>query len=665
MVIVGREFMKFVSPLMSAAVAIALTACGPDDPPAPPTPTAPSTATPAVAAGDWPLINRDLAANRYSPLTEITAANVATLAPSWTYQLGGNSTAVPIVVGGVMYVPSRDRVVAIDGDTGAPLWTYALPAPSAPSAGAAAPQGPGGGGPTVSTRGVSYWPGDGTLAPRVLFMSRASLIAVDAATGTPAAGFGVNGTVDVGVPYGGTPTIYDTVAIIGAASGEVPQGPPGNPRGFDVRTGTKLWEFQTVPRAGEPFNETWGDGWEGRGGTNMWAFATPIDAERGIAYLPIAGPAANYYGGDRPGNNVFANSIVAVDAKTGKYVWHFQTVHHDLWDIDMPSAGGLFDLVQNGTRVPAIAHVGKSSYLYVLNRATGEPLIEVKETPVPKGDVPTEWYSPTQPIPVRPPPLARVSFTEADLVRPEDTTPAHAAACRDYMERSGGFYNAGPFTPFLYKAPDAPPKSTIQFPGGTGGVNWGGVAIDPTSGYVFATSHDGALVGWVQDKDPNVTYSFEAVGSKQPYDRASINGVGPFFTFSAPISGQYDANDRPVGPTAPCQRPPWGKLVAVNANTGEIAWESTLGLNEELPEGKQLVGNSGSAGPTVTAGGIVFVGATSDRRFRAFDAKAGTEVWSTTLANNANANPMSYAGKSGKQRVAIIAGDTVNVFALP
>ena len=155
------------------------------------------------------------------------------------------------------------------------------------------------------------------------------------------------------------------------------------------------------------------------------------------------------------------------------------------------------------------------------------------------------------------------------------------------------------------------------------------------------------------------------MGSKQPYDRASINGVGPFFTFSAPISGQYDANDRPVGPTAPCQRPPWGKLVAVDANTGEIAWESTLGLNEELPEGKQLVGNSGSAGPTVTAGGIVFVGATSDRRFRAFDAETGAELWSTTLVNNANANPMSYAGKSGKQRVAIIAGDTVNVFALP
>ena len=239
-------------------------------------------------------------------------------------------------------------------------------------------------------------------------MSGASLIALDAATGTPAAGFGSNGAVDVGVSYGGTPTIFENVAIIGAASLELPQGAPGNPRAFDVRTGAKLWEFQTVPRAGEPFNETWGDGWEGRGGTNMWAFAAPIDAALGLAYLPIAGPAANYYGGDRPGNNVFANSIVAVDARTGEYKWHFQTVHHDLWDTDMPSAGGLLEVERNGTRVPAIAHVGKSAFFYVLDRTTGQPFHEVRETPVPKGDVPTEWYSPTQPIPVRPPPLARV-----------------------------------------------------------------------------------------------------------------------------------------------------------------------------------------------------------------------------------------------------------------
>ncbi len=648
---------------ISASVVLALTACSPG-----PEPEQTNPPRAAVAPGDWPLINRDLNANRYSPLTEITPGNVATLASSWTYKLGGNSSAVPIVLGGIMYLPSRDRVIALDGDTGTLVWEYVLPAPPPLPDGAAPPQGPGGGpggGPTASTRGVSYWPGDGTLPPRILFTSRTHLIALDAATGTPAAGFGTDGRVDVGVPYGGTPTVFENVAIIGAASGEVPQGPPGNPRAFDVRTGAKLWEFKTVPRPGEPFNETWGDGWEGRGGTNMWAFAAPIDAERGIAYLPIAGPAANYYGGDRPGNNVFANSIVAVDARTGQYRWHFQTVHHDLWDIDMPSAGGLLDIERNGMRVPVIAHVGKSAYFYVLDRTTGRPVHDVRETPVPRGDVPTEWYSPTQPIPVRPPPLARVSFSEDDVVRPEDTTPEHAAACRDFMARSGGFYNAGPFTPFMYKAPDAPPKSTIQFPGGTGGVNWGGVAVDPTTSYVFAASHDGALVGWVQDKDPNVTYSFEAVGSKQPYDRASINGVGPFFTFSAPISGQYDENGRPVGPSAPCQRPPWGKLVAVNAATGEIAWESVLGLNEALPEGKQLVGSAGSAGPSVTAGGIVFVGATSDRRFRAFDSKTGAELWSATLENNAGANPMNYAGRSGKQRVAIVAGDTVNVFALP
>jgi glucose dehydrogenase len=672
--------MRYVVALLGAAVAVGLSACGPtpeqSQSTTASTPGTPAPSTPAIAAGDWPAINRDPTASRYSPLTEITVANVGGLQSSWTYQLGGNSTAVPIVVDGVMYLPSRDRVVAIDGDSGMELWAYVLPAPetpptaAAPAAGGGGPGCAGGGprgprGPSASTRGVSYWPGDGTLAPRILFMSGANLIALDAATGKPAAGFGTDGTLNVGVPYGGTPTVYRNVAIIGAASGEVPQGPRGNPRAFDIRTGEKLWEFQTVPQPGEPFNDTWGGGWKDRGGTNMWAFAAPIDVERGIAYLPIAGPAANYYGGDRPGNDVFGNSIVAVDAMTGKYLWHFQTVHHDLWDTDMPSAGALFDFVQNGTRVPAIAQVGKSSFMYILNRTTGEPLLGAKETPVPKGDVPTEWYSPTQPIPVRPPPLARVSFSEADLVRPEDTTPEHAAACRDFMKRSGGFYNAGPFTPFLYHAPDAPPKSTIQFPGGTGGVNWGGVTIDPTSGYIYATSHDGALVGWVQDKDPNVTYSFEAVGSKQPYDRASINGVGPFFTFSAPIGGKYDDNGRPVGPSAPCQRPPWGKLVAVNGNTGEIAWESTLGLNEQLPEGKQLTGSSGSAGPTVTAGGLVFVGATSDRRFRAFDAKNGKELWSTTLANNANANPMSYAGKSGKQRVAIVAGDTVNVFALP
>jgi quinoprotein glucose dehydrogenase len=554
-------------------------------------------------------------------------------------------------------------------------------APAAPAAGARGGRGgrggggarggaPGGGvarGPNASTRGLGYWPGDGTLGPRVLFMAGTGLYALDAATGKPAAGFGEDGRVSVTPGYGGTPTVYRNVAIIGAASLEVPEGDPGNPRAFDVRTGKKVWEFQTVPQPGEKFNETWRDvadermaagrGWYHRGGTNMWAFSASIDAERGIVYLSIAGPAANYYGGDRPGNNVYGNSIVAVDAETGAYKWHFQTVHHDLWDSDSPSAGGLVTVRVNGRTIPAIASVGKTSYMFILDRTTGKPVFGVEERRVPKGDVPTEWYSPTQPFPVKPRPLSRVSFKPEDMVTAADTTPEHAAACKAMWDAAGGYRNDGPFTPFYFKEKDAPPKSTIQFPGGIGGVNWGGVAIDPTTGYVFVQAHDTSLVGWVEVKEDG-NYSFDAPGSTQAYDRASVSGKGPFASFNAPVNGTS-------GPSLPCQKGPWAKLVAVNANTGEIAWESVLGLNESLPEGKQLSGNAGSAGPTVTAGGLVFIGASNDRRFRAFDSKTGKEIWTMPIPANANANPMSYQGKSGKQYVAIVAGSNLLAFALP
>ena len=607
--------------------------------------------------GDWRTINRDLAATRYSPLEEIDRDNVAMLAQAWSYRLAAGSTAVPLVVGGVMYVPGGGQVVALDARTGEEIWTYALPddAPSFRGLPAA-----------VSNRGVAWWPGDSDNPARVLFMSRSRLIAVDAATGEPVDGFGDEGYVDVGVPYGGTPTVWQNVAIIGAAVLELPQGPPGNPRAFDARTGEKLWEFRTVPRAGEPWNETWGDGWEDRSGTNMWAFSAPVDAERGIAYLPISGPAPNYYGGGRPGTNVYANSIVAVDAQTGQYRWHFQTVHHDLWDSDMPTSGGLVELRQAGVeRLPSIVHVGKPSYVFVLDRVTGEPVFEVEERPVPQGDVPGEWYSPTQPFPVRPGPLSRVSFAREDMVTADDTSAAHVEACNALWDRSGGFHNAGPFTPFMYKAPGDPPKSTVQFPGGIGGVNWGGVAVDPETNRFFVNALDTSLVGWVQDKDPDVTYSFEAVGSTQPYDRASVDGVGPFFSFSASLAGIGEDGRALPGARLPCQKPPWAKLVAVDADTAEIVWESVLGIVEDLPEDKQLVGNAGSAGPTVTAGGLVFVGATNDRRFRAFDAETGEELWTARLEANANANPMTYAARGGKQHVAVIAGDTVMAFALP
>jgi glucose dehydrogenase len=609
----------------------------------------------SIPDGDWRTINRDLAATRFSPLDQIDRGNVANLQQAWTYPLRAFNTAVPLVVGGTMYITAQNRVVALNAATGAEVWVHEVEAPAA--------QGPGGGG-GFSGRGVGYWPGQRGMAPRILVMRGNFMVALDAATGQLVESFGTGGQADVGVPYGGTPTINGNVAVIGAASLENPQGPAGNPRGFDVVTGAKLWEFDTTPEPGEPGGETWGSNSAvGRGGTNMWGFAATVDAASNTAYLPIAGPAHNYYGGDRPGSNLYGNSIVAVDMQTGAYRWHFQTVHHDLWDIDMSHAGPLINVDGPYGQHQALANVGKSSLFFLLDANNGEPVLPVAEMPVPHGNVPGEYYAPTQPIPQVTPPLSRVSMTYADIVTADDTNAAHAAACVAMWDRAGGYLNFGMYTPFQYRAAGAPVGSTIQFPGGTGGVNWGGPAANPDTGIVYVNTQDGSLVGWVERVEGDRPYSFDATSSP-PYDRASVDGKGPFFSFAAPLSGEYDANGRGVGVTAPCYKPPWSRLTAVNANTGEVLWAVPLGIYESQPEGRQLLGNSGSAGPTVTAGGLVFVGATNDRRFRAFDADTGEQLWETTLNGNANANPMTYRGSDGKQYVAINASGVIMVYSL-
>ena len=640
---------------------------------------------------DWPMFSHDFGGTRFSPLADINADNAAKLAQAWSVQLtqpagrrgggappaegappqgrggggrgraggaaaageegeaaGSNPEVTPIVINGVMYLPARgNQVLALDGDTGKEIWRYQMP-------------------PTIMTtaRGVAYWPGEANIPPRIILSAGPRLLALDAATGQPAAGFGRNGMVEIQVPWNGVPMIYKHVAVLGTYPGEVPLGPTGDTRAFDLRTGKKLWQFQNVPLPGQVGHETWLDyGWRDRSGTNVWAFYMTLDAERGILYMPVSAPAANYWGGDRPGANLFANSIVAVDAETGKYRWHFQTVHHDIWDFDMPSPPVLVDITQNGRRVPALASIGKSGYMFILNRVTGKPIFGVEERPVPKGDVPDEWYSPTQPFPVKPArSFGRVAFDkDRDMVRPEDTSAQHAAECQALWDKSGGFHNAGPFTPFVFHEDGAPPRSSVQFPGASGGVNWGGPAADPRSGLVFINAHDSSLVGWLERKKPGLNYGRNTEGSTQPYDRGSVNGPGPYFNFTAPFK---DETGRTVS-TLPCWRPPWAHLVAVNANTGDVVWEVPLGLSEALPESKRLTGNSGSAGPSVTAGGLVFVGATSDRRLRAFDAKTGKELWSVRLAGQVNANPMIYRGKGGRQFVAAVATDTLVAFSLP
>jgi quinoprotein glucose dehydrogenase len=609
-----------------------------------------------AAPGDWPSYDHDPASTRYSLLTQVNTKNVATLKSAWTYSLkgevqaprfgGGGSEATPIVVNGTMYVTASARVVALDASTGKEVWSYTV-TDGRPS-----------------TRGVAYWPGDKQNPPRIIFTAgRGNLIALNANTGKLDPGFGKEGMVDMTIGYGGVPTVFRNVITVGAAVLEVPTGPPGDTRAYDARTGAKLWEFHTVPRPGEVGHETWlNDGWKDRSGTNIWAWPMTADAQRGILYMTIDGPASNYYGGDRPGANLFGNSLVAVDAETGKMKWYFQTVHHDLWDYDNPPAAVLLDIDVNGKKIPAIADIGKTGWMFILNRETGKPVFGVEERKVAAGDVPGEWYSPTQPFPLKPPPLARMDYKPEDLVTAADTTPEHAAACKALVERSGGFYNAGPFTPFLYHEEGKPPKSSIIFPGATGGTNWGGMAVDPKDGYIFVYTQDQGQVGWTEKKRPGVEYSFDEHGSKLEYTRSAVDDPpGPFHTFSAPAK----PGDRAAG-TWPCQKPPWGYLTAVNANTGEFAWRIPFGVTEEFGPERQNTGRAGGfAGPTATAGGLVFAGIVNDNRFRAIDSKTGKELWSAKLDAAANADPMTYQGKDGKQYVAIVSGLTLNVFALP
>ncbi len=604
---------------------------------------------------DWPMFNRDLAGTRYSPLTQINTANVAKLAKAWSYnfnrpgkQIHGDSPSelyqeiTPIVVNDVLYMPSGDRVVALEPETGKEIWTYELPSGLA------------------SFRGVAYWAGDRNNPPRIIFTSGRKMMALNARTGKVDPGFGKEGTVDLVVPYDGVPTIYKNMLLIGTnfygpgerhigpqleqAGGQIP-----DQHGYDVRTGKELWTFHTFPRPGETGHDTWGKNFEGgdssqnRTGNNVWAFALTVDEEHGIVYEPVSGPGANYYGGDRPGANLYGNTTVALDAETGKMKWYFQNVRHELWDYNLPPAPGLIDITVNGKKIQALAQVGKSGYMYILDRLTGKPVFGVVETPVAKSDTPGEVSFPTQPIPVKPPPLSRVSFTEADIVTPEDTTPEHSKACHELWDKFGGLYNGGPFTPFPFHKEGAHPG--IIFPGTTGGVNWGGTAVDPKLGYIFVNSHDSPLTGWME---PNPKYTPGNKDGIEPYINKSAPGLNGF---NAQVR---DANGRLIG-NWPCYRPPWGRMIAVNANTGEFAWNVPLGITESLPEGKQNTGASNLAGPMATAGGLVFIGATNDSRFRAFDSKTGKELWVTKLDYTATAIPITYQGKNGKQYVAIVA----------
>ena len=595
-------------------------------------------------AGNWTSFGRDVGSQRYSPLTQITPGNVSGLQVAWTYHMNpahetakpatGRAPAsetTPLVIDGVMYLSTPyARVVALDAETGTEIWTYQLPA-----------------GEQTPLRGIGFWPGDRHHPAEIVTgTSKGNIIALSARTGRPVESFGSHGILDTktaeimnGFPdavyrYAAAPTIYKNLIIIGSSVGEIPLGPSGDVRAWDARTGKLVWQFHAVPRPGEPGHETWaGDSWKRRSGTNVWNVVT-VDQKRGIVFMPFGAPAMDRYGGDRHGANLFGNALVAADANTGRYLWHYQINHHEIWDWDISAPPTLLEVRKNGKVVPAVAAINKSGLLFILNRLTGKPIFGVAEQPAPPSSVEDEEAWQTQPVPNQPAPLARMTFALDEVT---NITPELHDFCRSWIARED-------LRPSVRFEPIHSDRAMIRFPGGEGGVEWAGGAFDPSLGYYIINTNN---LGYVE--------------------KLIKNADGKWSFSSAHF---WDKNHNP------CQPPPWGQLTAVNVNTGEIAWQIPLGITDSLPEEKQNTGRPNNGGASLTATGIAFIGGTDDARFRAFDTKTGKLLWSTKLDYAATASPTIYQGQSGREFVAVTAtggtplgapggGDSLVAFSLP
>ena len=609
------------------------------------------TATQTDAADGWSASNHDQSANRYSPLTQITPANVSTLQRAWSIHLepAGYSgklitdEAIPLVIGNTMYVGSPyGAVIALDATTGAEKWTFQLPNKDIPA-----------------KRGIAYWPGgDGRPASIVFGSNAGALYSIDAATGRPNDWFGDKGHVDTKTPevmqtgmnvaysHLSSPTIFKNLIITDAGTGEGPGGSngglgaAGDTRAWDATTGKLVWTFHTVPRPGEFGYDSWGEGSAtNRSGVNVWGYMS-LDAARGILYMPLGAPNNDRVGIDRPGNNLFSSSIVAVDANTGKYLWHFQLVHHDVWDYDAQSAPLVVDLQRGSETIPALLVVNKTGLLFTLNRVTGKPIFDVVERPVPKSDVPGEQVSPTQPFPVKPEPLTQMTISRHNLYKGE---PQHQAYC-ERMVDDNNIKLGGPFMPI------AAERYSMSPPGPQGGINFWGPAYDPKL-HLFVS---------------NTTNLFQPMRLTRRPDGSWIN--------AGELAGlrRFGDPDRhlPCGPT------PWGELVAVNMDTGDIKYRKTLGVSDMLPQGLQNTGRPSTGGVILTASGLTFVGGTDDFRFRAFATATGDALWEIKLPSSIEATPITYMGADGRQFVTVVAtggsltgsdvsNDEIIAFALP
>lgn len=630
-----------------------------------------------TTTGDWPHWGGDLGNTKYSPLEQITRRNVKELLVAWRWKADNfgprpdlNYEATPLAVGGVLYTiaGSRRDVVAIDGATGETLWMYRL---DEGERGDVAPRKAG--------RGVEYWASpDGRDRRLILVTQGFHMVELDARTGRPVPGFGSNGVIDMyedfdqPIPKNGTigssspPIVVRDVIVAGNAllAGTAPpskSNAKGYIRGWDVRTGKRLWIFHTIPQPGEIGNETWlQDSWSYTGNTGAWV-SLAGDEELGYVYLPLEGATGDFYGGHRPGNNLFADTLVCLDARTGRRVWHYQLVHHDVWDFDIASPPTLLDITVDGRQVRAVAQATKQSYLYVFDRVTGAPVWPIEEKAVPRGDTPGEWYSPTQPIPSKPLPYDRQGLSEADL---NDWTPELHAEAVELIKP----YRIGPiFTP--PSVATAARRGTLQIPGNQGSANWQGVSWDPETSLLYVPSVTNMTVQALQlgGTRSDMTY----IGGAGAVPASDAAGGSPAAA-STPRSSALSRGPWGIGPQGlPLVKPPYGRITAYNMNTGDIVWQVANGETYDWirthPALRGLTipktGRADEGGVLLTrtlafAGmgcGLFRSGGGGGPFFYAYDKKTGELIHELTLPAGNCGNPMTYMA-NGKQYIAVAVG---------
>ena len=593
--------------------------------------TAAQNATPQ--AHNWPTVGNDPGGMKYSALTQIAPANVSRLAKAWTYDLGmpaAGYTITPIVINNVMYLPVQgSTIVALKADAGTELWKTDLKS--------IAELGPN---PSAGGRGISYWPGTAQTGPRIVISTtNGFLVQLDAKTGKPIAGAAglVNLAVGIMEKFGGgnyatnmPPALYKNLAIIAARTGEQGRyGLPGDPRAFDLLTGKEVWRFHVVPHPGEENFGTWGlNGWQDRRGPGVWVPMT-VDPVNDLVFIPLGNATDQNFGNSRPGENLYATTLLVLQASTGKRKWHYQLTHHDIYDWDVSSPPALIEAVKDGQRVPAVAQMTKQGLLFMFHRLTGEPLFGVEERPIPRFDAPGDQAWPTQPFPVKPVGLTRDSMTRKEVSK---ISPEAQKYCTELFDKS---VNMGPYTPYGM-------LPSLVFPGSEGGGGWGGVAGSPALDLVFVNTRHLGVIAQLQ--------------------ASTSSGVLPSFAKSkVPTSFYVDQQGYP------CNAPPWSELVAVSTSTGDIVWRTPLGEYPELTA-KGILGTGtavNDGGPIATASGLVFIGSTSDFGFRAFDGKTGKELWRATLDNDVLMTPLTYQGANGKQYIVAVAGGGDSAFHIP